>query len=802
MIRGLRASVTLLVLLGVAGTAHAAQSDVSRYVLPPGDYGGIPTGQHSLDQLPLYSGLTPLRRNVSMNAVRRFYLPMNFRPIGSTQVQPVGRSDVTVTYDAYGIPHIDGTTRAGMMFGAGWVMARDRGLLLQFGRNPARAAVADIPGIDAFSLVTSATPFQPSAQAEALVTSERQALVRAYGSEGQQMLADFANYTDGINAYYTSNHIPIPGGRPFDANDVIAVTAFIGSIFGNGGGTSHETSDLLARLEQKFGAKRGHAMWNDAMEANDPDAPVTTHKSFSYPELTGGKVRGSVVVDPGSIQLAKNPATGAARAAEAPRPHASNWQLVAPSRSDTGRALGVMGPQLGYYYPEIVYQEQLQGPGINAQGAAVAGLGLYILIGRTRNYAWSLTSADNANEDVFADRLCEPGGGMPTRTTQFYIFRGQCRPMSIFDAGSIGGKEITFPMTVHGPVIGTATVHGQPYALTRKRSTYGQDVLSLGALKAMTEGRGSSPQKFWKFANRFGFTFNWGYINRTASSFFSSGKLPIRAKGIDRELPTLGTGRYEWRGFLPELAHPHDVGGPNDLLLNWNNKAAPGWMHGDDAHFGSVQRVELFGPFPRRPRINDVVGVMNKAATQDRTGVLVWPVIRSMLGHARAPDANTARAVKLIDNWVRNGAPTVGSPPGGPIPYAGAALLNASWPHIFDAVMGPRLKSVLGPFITLLGRDPSYVDKDLRTELGQRVLAPYSVRYCGRGKVRACARSLWAAIRAGRSDLVNQHGAGESAWRINQGMTGFVPHLIPTTFPTTNRPTYQQVISLARKPSR
>ena len=52
-------------------------------------------------------------------------------------------------------------------------MARDRGLLLQFGRNPARAAVADIPGLNAFSLVTSATPFQPSAQAEALVTEEQ-----------------------------------------------------------------------------------------------------------------------------------------------------------------------------------------------------------------------------------------------------------------------------------------------------------------------------------------------------------------------------------------------------------------------------------------------------------------------------------------------------------------------------------------------------------------------------------------------------------------------------------------------------
>ena len=68
-------------------------------------------------------------------------------------------------------------------------------------------------------------------------------------------------------------------------------------------GAEHENSDLLARLEQRFGAERGHALWSDAMEANDPDAPTTTRKFFPYPTLTGGKVRGSVVIDPGSIQL-------------------------------------------------------------------------------------------------------------------------------------------------------------------------------------------------------------------------------------------------------------------------------------------------------------------------------------------------------------------------------------------------------------------------------------------------------------------------------------------------------------------
>ena len=801
MLRRLLA-VAALALPVLAPTAtHAASSDIARYVLPPGNYGGIPTTAHSFDQLSLYTGLTPLRRNVTMADVNRLYLPDDFKPIGKTTVEPVGRTDVTVTYDSYGIPHVKGTTRAGLMYGAGWVTARDRGLLLSFGREPARAAVADIPGLDAFSLVTSATTFTPSAQAEALVTQQRQRLVRAYGAEGHQILSDMTNYASGVNAYYTTNHLPFPGsGKPFTPNDVIAVTAFIGSIFGNGGGAEHENSDLLARLEQKYGARRGHGLWSDAMEANDPDAPTTTRKFFNYPTLTGGKVRGSVVVDPGSVKLVPDPRTGAARDMEPARRHASNWQQVAASRSATGRPLGVMGPQLGYYYPEIVYQEHLQGPGINAQGVSASGLGLYLLIGRTRDYAWSLTTATGDNEDVFAEKLCVPGGGRPTRATLSYMYRGQCRKMTIFDAGRLGTKEITFPMTVHGPIVGTATVHGWPYAFARKRSTYGQDGLSIGALAAMTEGRATTPQKFWKFANRFGFTFNWAYTSRKWTSFFSSGLLPVRARGLDRRLPTLGNGNYEWRGFLSELAHPHDIAGPNSILLNWNNKAAPGYMHGDDNHYGSVQHVELFGPFPKHPRINDVVGVMNKAATQDATGVLVWPIVRAMLGRGHAPDAATASAVALIDNWVRHGAPTIGSPAGGPIPYAGAALLRAAWPHIFDAVMKPQLGSVLPAFENLLGRDPSYVDKDLKTQLGRRIRAPYSVRYCGRGNLRACTRSLWAAIKAGRSDLVKQSGAAPNSWRVDQGMTSFIPGLVKTTFPSTNRPTYQQVISLAPKP--
>jgi hypothetical protein len=58
MLRRLLVPLAALLLIAPAA-AQAASSDIARYVLPPGNYGGIPTNAHSFDQLSLYSGLTP-----------------------------------------------------------------------------------------------------------------------------------------------------------------------------------------------------------------------------------------------------------------------------------------------------------------------------------------------------------------------------------------------------------------------------------------------------------------------------------------------------------------------------------------------------------------------------------------------------------------------------------------------------------------------------------------------------------------------------------------------------------------------
>ena len=784
--------------------APAITEDRAYYILPPGNYGGLPTTDESTDQLALYDGLTPLRDDVSDADIEDLFLPMDFEPVGGSVEEPTPRDDVAILYDEYGVPHVTGETREAVAFGAGWVTARDRGLLIDLGRGPARAAVADVPGINAFSLVTSAQEFIPSAATEQLVTDQVQLLLDTFGEEGEQIVADAQAYADGLTAYWETNGLD---RAPATVNDVVATTAFIGSIFGAGGGGEARNAEFLASLRAELGEEQGRLVWEDFLRADDPEAPTTLEERFDYPVLTGGEVTGSVMLDEGSVigLDPREPAPGSAPIVNAALydptdgPEfltASNWLLMDPEVSSNDTTLAVMGPQLGYYYPEIVQQIHLSGPGIEAQGAAVPGLAMYILIGRTPDYAWSLTSANQDVRDVYAEILCEPDGSTPSRGSGHYEYEGECVPFEQFDAGTLGGVPIVYPVSVHGPVIGTATTDGVPVALTSKRSTFGRDALNLGALKDMTEGDATTPETFFEAADKFGFTFNWGYANRDGIGYFASGYLPERPEGLDRRLPTLGTGEYEWQGFLDLDEHPHADGHPSGRLLNWNNQSAPGFAHGDDNQYGSVHRVEAFDQWPDRVDLAGVVGVMNRSATEDVRST-VWPVIREVLGDD-VPSPLAEQAVAVLDVWIADDAPLLDGDDDGEYDVAGPVVFGAVFPAIADAVVRPVLGPLLDAEVPLRGIGlPSVVDKDLRTLLGADVEGPFQVSYCGSGDLATCRADLWAALDAAVQAVAADQGDDPSTWRMLGDRTTFAPGLIPDTFRQTNRSTYQQVLEFA-----
>jgi acyl-homoserine lactone acylase PvdQ len=784
----------------------AITEDRAYYILPPGNYGGLPTNDDSLDQLALYDALTPLRGDVTDADIDELFLPADFEPIGETFVEETGRPGTTVVYDEFGVPHITGETRADLAFGAGWVTARDRGLLIDFGLGPSRAAIADIPGIDAFSLVTGAVPFTPSAETEQLVTDQVQLLVDTYGTEGEEIVADAQAYADGLTAYWVANGIDRPAAT---VNDVVATTAFIGSIFGAGGGGEARNAEFLSALQNRLGEEQGRLVWDDLLQTDDPESPTTIDSRFEYGTFTGGEVTGSVTIDEGSIISLdpRDPAEGSAplivgasatydAADDPPGLTASNWLTVEPETSANRTTLAVMGPQLGYYYPEIVQQIHLSGPGIEAQGAAVPGLAMYLLIGRTEDYAWSLTSANQDVRDIYAEVLCEPDGSEPTRTSAHYEFEGECVPFEEFFAGTLGDTDIRYPVSVHGPVVGTATSQGRPVALTSKRSTFGRDSLNLAALKDMTEGDASTQDRFFEAANKFGFTFNWGYANRDGIGYFASGLLPTRAPGLDRRLPTWGTGEYEWQGFLDLSEHPHASGHPTGRLVNWNNQSAPGFMHGDNNLYGSVHRVENFDSWPESVDLAGVVSVMNRAATEDTRSSL-WPVISDVLATGEAPSDRAAEVVELLDRWVADDAPLLDADDDGDYDRAGALIFDAVFDPIVDAVTG-RLLGSGDDRLQLRGIGVgSLLDKDLRTVLGREVDGPFNIPYCGAGDLDACSGALWAVIDAEVARLAGELGDDPTTWLREGQRSSFVPGLIPDDFRATNRPTYQQLLEFA-----
>ncbi len=310
-------------------------------------------------------------------------------------------------------------------------------------------------------------------------------------------------------------------------------------------------------------------MWNDLREANDPEAPASVpgHVQFQSKPRTDS---GNVTLDAGSLSTS---ATQAIAAADQPRAHASNALMVSGARSSTHHPIMVAGPQIGYFYPGLTMEMDLEGPGISQRGATAAPFPGYIFIGRSQDSAWSLTSAGLDQIDTYVETLCG-------HSTHKYMFKGKCRTMQFFDAGTLNAgtksaKEITFYRTVHGPVIGYARVHGRLVALSRKRASYGKDALDLLFYHDLAHGKVHNVHQFFKAADQTPQTFNSFYADDKDIGVFTSGLVPIRpVQRRPGDADQRNRATRSGSGYVSFKNHPQGINPPNGEIINWNNRTA------------------------------------------------------------------------------------------------------------------------------------------------------------------------------------------------------------------------------------
>jgi acyl-homoserine lactone acylase PvdQ len=862
-----------------------------RNVLPAGEAGtdnalqfaqftaGGARPPHWTDQEPLYDGLLYASPSITADDVDKYFKDATFgvKPddLASTETP---RPGVTIIRDkAYGVPHIYGDTPEDVEFGAGYAGAEDRLFLMDVLRHTARAQLSSFAGGSEGNRAMDRTQWLIAPYTEADLQKQIDRAGQIYGPLGDQIKTYGQAFVDGINAYISAAQLDptkMPAEyaafgtspAPWKLTDVIAEASLIGGIFGKGGGNEVRSALALEALEKRFGKKKGQKAWSDFRFKNDPEAPTTIlKKRFPYETASAFSKRGLALPDPGSVKFVDPgpPLSGGAGAASASstrfgkipndgsigsmlmraatQPHASNWELIPARNSANGHPIGVLGPQVGYYDPEILMEEDLHGPGFDARGASFPGVNLMVQLGHGRDYAWSATTATSDNVDTFAEVLCQDD--------VHYLYKGQCLPMdkltvtnswspSAGDQDGPGSETLTAYRTIHGIVYARGTVHGKPVAFVSARTTYFHEAdSSIGFFCLNDPSCTHDYPSFRKAVNGINFAFNWGYIDSQHIGYQLSGWYPQRAKGTSPDFPIFGTGQYDWKGFNPDLFTMKTVGlnqrphiEDQKYLVSWNNKQAPGWAAADDHWtFGPIHRQAMIVDWIRRDlaggkkmELQQLVQAMEEPATQDIRALRVLPVVERALGKVKQPDLHAALA--MLEKWRRSGAHRRDLNKDQVYDDNDAVvLMDAWWPKLADAVFHQALGNdamtaiqAVHPFGEQRGNGPAapdfetgwygQVSKDLRDMFTpKRVKGRWSRHYCGNGSKKKCRAAILSSLAAALKVTPQEmYGHGDCANTptaycndLNRFTTASAVGNDPMLF--QNRPTFQQTVELTQQ---
>lgn len=269
----------------------------------------------------------------------------------------------------------------------------------------------------------------------------------------------------------------------------------------------------------------------------------------------------------------------------------SNWMAVTAANTVDGHPIGVMGPQMGYFQPHILWEFAVHSTAgtptdFDGRGMGVVGIP-YVLIGRGIDYAWSATSNDSDMIDTRVSKMCNMNGSTPSLKLvngfpsadgylydmgdgkgplcrRFYTRTDTWTALPTLASDASGGSLL--PQTVHryvlrthyGPVFATATVNGAPVVISSQRSNFfGElDGTAMFALASTPTVNGAS--SFQHLMNGYTGTFNWLYVDKKDVGYIATGLLPVRHPEQSPELPSWGNGHFEWAGDSSYLRNNPD----------------------------------------------------------------------------------------------------------------------------------------------------------------------------------------------------------------------------------------------------
>jgi len=707
------------------------------------------------------------------------------------QTLNVDGKQVAIIRDNFGVPHIFAQSLRGLYYGNGYAIAQDRLIQMLKYRRDALGMMAEVRGKDGLKHDKNVRQLSYSEE-------ERVEMFEQLKPEHQLMLT---GYADGVNTYIQE---AIEGGKlpgelekrwikPWKPTDSIAVGQMMARRFGGGGGHEREAVKLFSYLKVVFGdEKRAKAVFDDIFFKNDPAAPTTIPKED---KSGGGKAmkekRNAVLPQRFDLKILQRAldlasfkdALDFARKNGLPTKFGSYAWVVSPKRTASGNAVLVGGPQMGFSTPQIAHEVHLSGPKGNVIGMGFAGIP-GVLIGHNDFLAWTTTSGVGDLEDIFIEKV------NPENQYQ-YFHKGKYVEMEkrteIIKVR--GGEDVHFDVyrTVHGPVLEFDTKNHIAYA---KAASYWKE--ELGTLKAIAGfNYCRNIQEFAEYASLITTSHNFLCATQDGDiGYWFCGRFPIRcdkaavpsARRVDVRFPVMGTGEFDWKGYLPFEKQPQIINPKQGYLVNWNNKPAPWWDNVDLPVWGAIFRIHRIIKLIEEDDLltfEEIRDITQDIGLNHENADYLKPFILEAAAKTDAQkDEKIRQAVRYLRAW--NNHNTDGC--------VAKVIFDAWLPILREEIFMDDLGDLTSKDLFHYVLQPSLIYQVLS---GKSPRGGFAIDYFnGKNKNDIIINALRKAI----AKLEKERGSQMNLWKHKQGKTRFKMGVIPKT----NRGTYIQVVELSK----
>jgi penicillin amidase len=456
------------------------------------------------------------------------------------------QSEVTVTFDRVGIPHIEASSAEDAYIALGYIHAQDRLFQMDLMRRVGGGRLAELLGKDLVEtdkfFRTLGIPQHATLSADYFFES----------SKDSPWLPLVNAYIEGINLFIDQGNIPIEyrllGSKPkkFDIVNLHEIVGYMSFTFA----MALKSEPVATYIQRNLGPEYVEVL---AIEPRDYHTKIPS----SVSEDQGGSF------DLGIHQIMKSlpiaPFIG------------SNAWVLSPEKSESGQVVFCNDTHIGFSQPSVWYEVHLSYPDYDFYGNHLAGVP-FPLIGHSQNHAYGLTMFENDDFDLYEE-----------------IWKDDLKKQILYKDG---WQQIS-------ERIDTIPIKGGQYELLTIQSTPRGNLIQE-VLPELTKITDNPVSAWWVFLKEPSRALEALYKINTATDptsfqdgvslihapglnvmygdragnigWWAAAKLPIRPEGVSSKfLHNASTGEDEPLGWWPFSANPKSINPPSGYVYSANN---------------------------------------------------------------------------------------------------------------------------------------------------------------------------------------------------------------------------------------